>query len=858
MKRNNKTNRNYIGRMTCWVLFTIAYPALTCFGNDLTDDLKSQSTVKLVADSLKLGDADRGKTIFRREKLGCIKCHEAADGQRPVGPHLTMVGDRLTTTQIVRSILAPNEAVADDFQAYIVLTRDGEIKSGTLVSQSDQEVILIDPDKGQLRVSRDDIEQMKKTKSAMPADLVQELTSKQDFYDLVQYLGSLKASSLGTPIVAGEKLMVRDIPRQAGQPRKLAISRPDGICYTYIPHFSRLDKIWNGPLGWQLEDGTIILNESSAQQFHIRNRPWKIDVGKGQFDFAWKGHELTESGVMMRYALTDRKTRKVWTIDESLEVASPLQQHLHFRIKHPKGTNEVLTYWLAQTKFRNVKTNGQQAQRDQLEFLKPGQTDFVLTLSRRRSGLTIPHGYSIARIEGPETATPYLFEPTSFSFAPDGAAFVATRTGAIWRYHDQQWSLFADGLHETLGVQIAKNGRDVYTMQKPELTRLDDTDADGKADLYRTVADDFRFTGQYHEFAFGPVMNSAGELFFSLGLSAAGHHKVQETGTGQMCSPLGYRGWMMKVDTTGKQTPFASGLRSPAGIGINAKDEIFITDNQGDWVGSSYLGHVEQDDFLGHPAALWDRPEYELTPRKLNYKNVDDRVKKVPPLDAQKFSAERKRPAVWLVHGDLTNSPGNPSFCPTGFGPFEGQAFIADISHRAVIRVALEKINGQYQGAAFPFIRPFASCAYSTGFDRQGRLWVGSVGRGWTTGDPMLEVITFDPTKTPFEMQRIELTKTGFDIHFTQPVASGPLIAEQMSVKNFHYLYWAEYGSDRQHYKPVVIENARLSADCKVLSLKIPLEQDKIYEIDLGAVTSASGLELKNNYAYYTLNELRQ
>ncbi len=855
MKRQNKLAdlATYRG---CLVLLTIVFPA-TSWGDDLAGKLKSRSTVELVASASEKGDPDRGKAIFRREKLGCVKCHEAANGRRPVGPLLTMVGDRLTSDKIVRSIIAPSETVAEDFQSYVVLTVDGKVNSGVLVSQSKQEVVLADPDKGQIRIPRDDIEQMQKTKSAMPADVVKELASEQEFFDLVAYLGSRRASSIGTPVVAGEKLIVRDIPRQIGQPRKLAIALPDGVCYTYIPHYSRLDKIWTGVLGWELDDGTLILNESSALSFHIRDRPWKIDVGKGQFDFQWRGHEVTDAGVVMAYDLKDKKHGKVWKVRESLDASSLHHQDLRFRIEHPEGTNEVLTYWLAQTKFRDVKTDGQQAQRNQLEFLKPGQDEFTLSLSRRRSGLTIPHGYSIRRIAGPQPQKPFLFEPTSFSFAKDGTAFVSTRTGTIWRYHDQKWGVFADGLQETLGVAVAPNGRDILTMQKPELTRLEDTNSDAIADVYRTVTDRFRFTGQYHEFAFGPVVNSTGEMFFSLGLSAAGHHKVEEAATGQMCSPLGYRGWMMKVNAEGKVTPFACGMRSPAGIGINANDEVFITDNQGDWVGSSFLSHVEQDDFLGHPAALWDKPQYGLTPRELNYKTVDARVAKVPKLDQSKLASQRKRPAVWLVHGDLTNSPGNPAFCPPeGFGPFAGQAFIADISHRAVVRVALEKVNGQYQGAVFPFIRPLGSCAYSTAFDPAGNLWVGSVGRGWTTGDPIIEVISHDPARPPFEMQRIELTPTGFDIHFTQPADDKLATSDQLSVKSFHYLYWAEYGSDRQDYKSHPIRKIKLSKDRMTLSIQIPLQKDKVYEIDLGYVKSRSGDELKNNYGFYTLNEL--
>ena len=324
-----------------------------------------------------------------------------------------------------------------------------------------------------------------------------------------------------------------------------------------------------------------------------------------------------------------------------------------------------------------------------------------------------------------------------------------------------------------------------------------------------------------------------------------------------MSSPLGYRGWVMKVDTDGQLKPFAAGVRSPAGVGMNASDDLFVTDNQGDWVASSYLGHVEEGDFLGHPAALWDREEYRITPRQLGYKTVEAKIETVPSLDEEKFGVLRKRPAVWLIHGDLTNSPGNPSFCPpSGFGPFEGQAFIADISHRTIVRVALEKVNGVYQGAVFPFIRPLASASYSTCFDPQGRLWVGSVGRGWTVGDPIIEVISYDEATPPFEMHRIELTPSGFDVHFTQPLASEELPLEQVSVSQFHYLYWAEYGSDRQDIVKQPVTGLAVSADRRTLSITVPVSKDNVYEIDLGQLQSANGVELQNNFAFYTLNEL--
>jgi putative heme-binding domain-containing protein len=828
----------------------------------LTTALRARASAELASTAIQQGDASRGEAIYRRDTLGCVKCHVVspqarAEGQRSIGPEQTAIGDRLTPEQLVEAVLYPNRSIAKGYAAFVVLTDAGMVHKGVVVSESPESVVLISPETGKAtEIPRVDIEEMQPAPSAMPEGLADQLVSEQEFYDLIAFLSEQKAGRTGTPITAAEKIIVKEVP-QPGMPHPLlAIARPDGLCYSYDPNACHLVSIWEGPLGWADAAGTVTLNEAAADSFFIREKPWRIEVGRVDFDYEWLGYEVDGDEVVVRYRLTDKEQQRAWVVAETLEVRSPLRQRIRFEITHPEGSAEVLTYWLRQTNYRSVSTNGQQAQRNQLEFLKPGQTLFEIDLVRRKRGQVLPLGYAVEQVEGPEPDRPFLFEPTGFSFAEDGSLFVSTRTGQIWRLRSGVWTRFAEGLHETLGVRVAANGRDVYTMQKPELTLLEDTDGDGRADVYRSVANCFRFTGNYHEFAYGPVRNTAGDLFFSTGLAASGHHEAKESKTGQMSSPLGYRGWVMKVDPQGNLSPFASGLRSPAGIGMNADDELFVTDNQGDWVASSYLAHVEEGDFLGHPAALWDRPEYGLTPRQLDYRSVEATVDNVPSLDEAAYRAERKPPAVWLVHGDLANSPGNPAFDPaTGFGPFAGQAFIADISHRAVLRVALEKVNGAYQGAVFPFIRPLASASYSTCFGPDGRLWVGSVGRGWTTGEPIIETVSYDGTSTPFEMQRVALTPHGFDIHFTQPVADDG-DGDAVTVQEFHYLYWAEYGSDRQDVRALPVEKPKLSEDRTVLSLRLPVKAGKVYELDLGYVEAASGAILENNVAFYTVNEV--
>jgi hypothetical protein len=54
---------------------------------------------------------------------------------------------------------------------------------------------------------------------------------------------------------------------------------------------------------------------------------------------------------------------------------------------------------------------------------------------------------------------------------------------------------------------------------------------------------------------------------------------------------------MLQITPEGEMTPIATGLRSPAGFGINDEEDIFYTENQGGWIGSGRLTHLESGDF---------------------------------------------------------------------------------------------------------------------------------------------------------------------------------------------------------------------------------------------------------------------
>ena len=201
--------------------------------------------------------------------------------------------------------------------------------------------------------------------------------------------------------------------------------------------------------------------------------------------------------------------------------------------------------------------------------------------------------YRMSTVPVPEGV---VLEVGGLETMPDGRLAVATRRGDVWLIENPastgggrpHFSRFAQGLHEALG--LAYRDGSLYTTQRSELTRLHDADGDGKADVYETVQS-WPLSGNYHEYSFGPVFSPKGDMTVSLNLAWVGYGE----------SFVKWRGWMLQGMPNGKLAPFATGFRSPSSFGYNLEGDLFYAENQGDWVGSGNITHVEKGDFVGNP-----------------------------------------------------------------------------------------------------------------------------------------------------------------------------------------------------------------------------------------------------------------
>lgn len=148
------------------------------------DELKA-----LVAD-LEKADAARGEIIFRRKELQCLACHGVGGAGGQVGPDLTSIGASAQRDYVIDSLLTPNKAVKEGFNAIRVVTLDDKVYLGIKVREVNGLLVLRTPEDKEVTIPVKDVAERGDTKSIMPEGLTDQLT-KQEFADLSRFLSEL-------------------------------------------------------------------------------------------------------------------------------------------------------------------------------------------------------------------------------------------------------------------------------------------------------------------------------------------------------------------------------------------------------------------------------------------------------------------------------------------------------------------------------------------------------------------------------------------------------------------------------------------------------------------------------------------
>ncbi len=436
-----------------------------------------------------------------------------------------------------------------------------------------------------------------------------------------------------------------------------------------------------------------------------------------------------------------------------------------------------------------------------------------------------------------------ILEVGGMDFGPKGDLWLSTRRGQLWRLESPlgdpaaaRWSLFAEGLQEGLGLKWHEDK--LYVVQRGELSELFDNDDDGTCDGVRTITQNWGMSGNYHEFAFGLPVDARGNFWVSLNVG----FWSPEWWHGLSQAP--YRGWILKISPDGQVTPVAAGARSPCGLGIGPEGDVFYTDNQGDWMPVCPIFHVEQDDWFGHPASLRWTPEYG---------NGERRPSSTEP------AARQRKPAAILIPYKWSRSAVNLVMDESGgkFGPFAGQMIVGELTNGMLLRVDMEKVQGQWQGVVWPLRQDVGSiCRVAQASD--GSLFTGFTNRGWGGLSPGhgLARVRFTG-REPFEVASVRQLKDGFALRFTQPADLATLQAASATVVQYDYFDWWDYGSPQQNLTPRAIAAFEADADGLGARLRVTgLAPAMCAEVILAGVRSVDGESLLHPEFHATINQL--
>ncbi len=457
--------------------------------------------------------------------------------------------------------------------------------------------------------------------------------------------------------------------------------------------------------------------------------------------------------------------------------------------------------------------------------------------------------YEIVDIPVP---TQHHIEATSFLELPDGRLLMGTRRGDVFFVSGAdttppapRFELFATGLHEVFG--LAQREGTIYATQQGEVTRLIDRNGDGRVDRYETVSDAWGFGGE-HEFAFGSDFDTNGDIWVLLGL------------TGSYTSENLFRGWCLRVRADGTTIPTCSGLRSPGGIGSNLAGDMFYVESQGPWNGSCSLRQLRHGAFMGHPIGnKWYEHAPNMGPRPAEPTGGREGRRHI---DAQRIP-QLAMPAVVLPYKKMGQSASAVT-CDRSegaFGPYAGQFFLADYTLSLVMRVDLEKVGGQYQGACFPFRESFKTGLIGGILTRKGQLFVSGSSRGWPTrgASPSALQRLHWKKKVPFEVHKMRLSGSGFLLTFTRPVdPRTATIVESYAISTYTHHFRGAYGSPEIDHTHPSIREAKVSADGMTVRIEVEgLQIGHVHELKLPGLRARNGEELLHDVAYYTLNRLK-
>ncbi len=249
-------------------------------------------------DVLKLaGNALRGSEVFDRV---CAACHAYRAMGIETGAPLASLQDK-SSSSLLTSLLDPNRAVEQKYRSYSVVTVDGRVTSGLIVSESATGMTLALTNGDRQHLLRVDIDEITNTgKSLMPEGLEQDL-SRQEMADVIAFIQSppRPPTELDPSAVVLLQGQLSQLDMTAiGRPsdKTVHVSLPSPFGPVSAPVCSKLDdRVLNGArpkLAWSSQ---VIQNGNDRGETRI----WRLPVIMGargtvdrKFHLSINGHKM--------------------------------------------------------------------------------------------------------------------------------------------------------------------------------------------------------------------------------------------------------------------------------------------------------------------------------------------------------------------------------------------------------------------------------------------------------------------------------------------------------------------------------------------------------------------------------------
>jgi putative heme-binding domain-containing protein len=176
-------------------------PSAVPFLERLPEDVKAilskgadgiRGRLERYAPLLEGGDAARGREVFFGKKAACGSCHAVGSRGGRVGPDLTRIGRIRAGRDLLESVLAPSSTFAQGYDPYLASGQDGEVRSGVLVSQTADAVVLREASGAELRLARGSIRELRRAETSIMPEGLERALGDAEFRDLMAFLKSLR------------------------------------------------------------------------------------------------------------------------------------------------------------------------------------------------------------------------------------------------------------------------------------------------------------------------------------------------------------------------------------------------------------------------------------------------------------------------------------------------------------------------------------------------------------------------------------------------------------------------------------------------------------------------------------------